>query len=67
MSVLDNVLVGMHLQQKAGIMQSALRSNLSRSEERMVRDRAMDLFRFTGLYSLATVKAYDLAFWQRDD
>ncbi len=49
MTVLENVLVGMHPRLKTNVFQILLRSAGYRKEERDAADRAMDLLRFVGL------------------
>jgi branched-chain amino acid transport system permease protein len=49
MSVLENVLVGLHPHLKSGISASMLRTSGSRSEEASARSEAMSLLRFVGL------------------
>ena len=49
MSSLDNVLTGMHVRLKSGIVGSILRTPGVRREEREAREKAVELLRFVGL------------------
>ncbi len=49
MTALENVLVGMHARLTGGIVRSILRTPGLRREERVARDRARELLRFSGL------------------
>lgn len=48
MTVLENVLVGMHTQLKAGVLGSLFRSRKVKNEEKEARKRAIDLLSFFG-------------------
>ncbi len=54
MSALDNVLTGMHVRLKGGILGSILRTPGVRREEEEARERATELLRFVGLRSRET-------------
>jgi branched-chain amino acid transport system ATP-binding protein len=54
MSSLDNVLTGMHVRLKSGILASILRTPGVRREEEEAREKAMNLLRFVGLRSRET-------------
>ena len=54
MSSLDNVLTGMHVRLKSGILASILRTPGVRREEQEAREKAVDLLRFVGLRSRET-------------
>jgi branched-chain amino acid transport system permease protein len=62
MSVLENVLVGLHPHLDAGISASMLRTSGSRSEESAARSEAMSLLRFVGLQERAHVPAGSLPY-----
>ncbi len=49
MSALDNVLAGMHVRLKGGVLGSILRTPGVRREEKEARERAVELLRFVGL------------------
>ncbi|NOY87183.1 MAG: ABC transporter ATP-binding protein [Deltaproteobacteria bacterium] len=49
MTVLENVMVGMHLRSKSGIFSSALKLPSAIREERAIRERSMYWLRFVGL------------------
>ncbi len=66
MSVLENVLVGLHTRTTCGIIGSVLRTPRLVREERQAREKALDLLEFVGLADLADKKSSDLPFgWQR--
>lgn len=54
MSAVDNVLTGMHVRLKSGVLGSILRTPGVRREEKEARERAVDLLRFVGLRSRET-------------
>jgi len=54
MSALDNVLTGMHVRLKGGILGSILRTPGVRHEEEEARERATELLRFVGLRTRET-------------
>lgn len=62
MSVLENVLVGLHPHLKSGISASMLRTSGSRSEEASARSEAMSLLRFVGLEARAHAPAGSLPY-----
>ena len=49
MSSLDNILTGMHVRLKSGVVSSILRTPGVRREEKEARERAVELLRFVGL------------------
>ena len=49
MTVLENVMVGRHIQSRAGILSTGLRLLRMRKEERQVQESAMDYLQFVGL------------------
>jgi len=65
MSVLDNVLVGMHAQIRHGLPGAALRLPQARAEAAAAREKALSLLRCVGLDHLAENKAGALAFGQQ--
>lgn len=62
MTVLENVMVGLHTKGKSGILASALRLPWQISEERRLRERALHWLEFTGISELADVEAANLPF-----
>lgn len=62
MSVLENVLVGLHPHLQSGLPVSMLRTIGSRSEEAAARSEAMSLLRFVGLQDRAHVPAESLPY-----
>ena len=62
MSVLENVLVGLHPHLEAGISASMLRTSGSRAEESAARSEAMPLLRLVGLHERAIVPAGSLPY-----
>jgi ABC-type branched-subunit amino acid transport system ATPase component len=65
MTILDNVLVGDHTQQRSGVWGAALRPPWVRREAREARDRAMAMLQMVGLEALWYRPARDLSFGQR--
>ena len=62
MSVIENVLVGLHPHLTAGITASMLSTSRSRAEETAARSEAMSLLRFAGLESRAHAPAGSLPY-----
>ena len=66
MTVLENVMVGLHVRTKCGFLGAIARLPKTRREERESREKAMYWLDFVGLAHAADNKAGDLAFgWQR--
>lgn len=65
MTVLDNVLVGDHTQQKTGFWGSALQTPWARRDELQARARAMEVLHEVGLAELWNRPAHTLSFGQR--
>ena len=66
MSVLENVMVGQHVQSRCGFWGALLRTPGMRREEKKIRERAMALLEFVGLGAVADGRSGDLPFgWQR--
>lgn len=65
MSVLENVLVGMHSRMKHGFWANVLRTKKSVAEEKAAHERAMDLLELMGLEAYATLPASSLAYGQQ--
>lgn len=65
MSVLENVLVGMHVRTKAGFLQAAFMLPGVRAEERIAREEVHRLLRLVGLDDVAGIRAGDLPHGQR--
>ena len=62
LSVLENVMVGLHHSYRSGLFGVALRSRLARREEALARARTMNILTFTGLAALATEEARNLPY-----
>jgi len=62
MTVLENVMVGMHTQSKSGIFSCAFRMPWQMSEERRIREKAKEWLLFAGIPELAEVEAGTLSF-----
>ncbi|MGB6380535.1 MAG: ABC transporter ATP-binding protein [Syntrophobacteria bacterium] len=60
MTVLENVMVGRHIQSRAGIISTGLRLVGMRREERQIRESAMQHLAFVGLENRATELAANL-------
>lgn len=61
-SVLDNVMVGLHARMRAGVAACALRLPGTRREEAAMRQRALDALKFVGLHASADRSARNLPF-----
>jgi ABC-type branched-subunit amino acid transport system ATPase component len=62
MTVLENVMVGLHTRSHSGILACALKFPGHIREERIVRERAMEWLDFVGIADLARVEAANLPF-----
>jgi branched-chain amino acid transport system ATP-binding protein len=62
MTVLENVMVGLHTRSRSGIFASALKLPAHLREERHIRERAMSWLEFAGIAELARIKAANLPF-----
>ena len=62
LSVLENVMVGLHHTYRSGFFSVALKTTLARHEEARARARAMNILRFTGLDGLASEEARNLPY-----
>jgi branched-chain amino acid transport system ATP-binding protein len=60
MTVLENVMVGRHIQTRAGIISAGLKLARMRREERRIRDGARDYLKFVGLEQKASELAGNL-------
>lgn len=66
MTVLENILVGLHTRTQCGMIGSVLRPPVVGREEEKARSRALELLEFVGLAGYADHKSGDLPFgWQR--
>ncbi|TKJ30621.1 MAG: high-affinity branched-chain amino acid ABC transporter ATP-binding protein LivG [Chloroflexi bacterium B3_Chlor] len=65
MTVLENVMVGRHLQSSYGMMSAGLRLPGGRREEKEIIDRSMEQLAYVGLDSMADVGASSLPFGQQ--
>jgi branched-chain amino acid transport system ATP-binding protein len=64
MTVLENVMVGLHTRSRSGILSCALRLPGNRGEERRIRDAALSWLEFAGIGDLASSRAGNLPFGQ---
>ncbi len=62
MTVLENVMVGLHTRSSSGLLACSLRMPWSRTEEIRIREGAMKWLEFTGIADLADVTAANLPF-----
>ncbi|HJV36300.1 ABC transporter ATP-binding protein [Geomonas sp.] len=62
MTVLENVMVGLHTQSKSGLFSCAFRMPWQMSEERRIRETALKWLDFVGIPELAEVEAGTLSF-----
>ena len=62
MTVLENVMVGLHSRSSSGLLACSLRMPWSRSEEKRIRQEALKWLEFTGITDLADVIAGNLPF-----
>ena len=62
MSALDNVMTGEHPRMHANVLDSLLHTPRQRSEERRVRERAIELLRFVNLKTVSESYASNLAY-----
>ncbi len=62
LTVLENVLTGLHIQGHAGTLRAAIRSPMLRKEERRLKAAALGLLDSVGLAGRATSDAADLSF-----
>ena len=65
MSVLDNILVGMHSRMKHGFWANVFRTKKSVMEEKAAHQKAMDLLKLMGLEDYALLPASSLAYGQQ--
>lgn len=65
MTALENVMVGCHLQGRAGFLSSMLHAPWTWPEERAIRKRAMELLELLEIAEFAQVEATSLAFGQQ--
>lgn len=65
MSACDNVMLGQHCRTRAGVWASVLRTKAQRQEELRIREKSMELLRFTGLEQLASEAAGNLSYGQQ--
>jgi ABC-type branched-subunit amino acid transport system ATPase component len=62
MTVLENVMVGLHTRSRSGIIASALKLPAHLREERHIRERAISWLEFAGIAEMAHIKAANLPF-----
>ena len=65
MSVLENMMAGLHLSATSGLLSCALKTTKMRSEEREMRDRAMEALEFVGFAKFAERPGSALSFGQQ--
>ncbi len=61
MTVLENVMIGQHIQTKTGIIQAAFRSPRAKKEEKLMYDAAMEQLEFVGIGDIYDHKAGSLS------
>jgi branched-chain amino acid transport system ATP-binding protein len=62
MTVLENVMVGLHVRSRSGILSCSLKLPGHLAEERWIREKAMYWLEFTGISELADIRASSLPF-----
>jgi len=62
MTVLENVMVGLHTKSRCGMISSALKMPWARSEEKKIRNEAMKWLDFAGIIDLADTVSANLPF-----
>lgn len=62
MTVLENVMVGMHSRSRSGLFACSFKAPWAIKEERKIRDEAVEWLRFVGIEELAEVEAGNLPF-----
>ena len=62
LSIIDNVLIGGHIDFKASIFAQALKLPKARKEERMLREKAMEILEFMGIADLKDAKCGGLPY-----
>jgi branched-chain amino acid transport system ATP-binding protein len=62
MSALENVMVGRHVRTRAGVPGAVLRGAATRTEEREITHRALELLDYVGIAARAAQPAYGLAY-----
>lgn len=65
MTVLENMMVGLHLESRTGLVGAMFRSASAREEEREIRDRAMEALSFVGFAHFADRPGNALSFGQQ--
>jgi branched-chain amino acid transport system ATP-binding protein len=65
MSVVENLMVGLHLRSRSGVLASGLRTSAMRAEEENLRVRAREALEFVGLLDFADRAADELSFGQQ--
>jgi branched-chain amino acid transport system ATP-binding protein len=65
MSVLENMMTGLHLRSRASLLAAALRTRAMRNEEAEMRARAMEALNFVGMGAFAPRRGSALSFGQQ--
>lgn len=65
MTVIENVMVGMHPRLKSGFFANTLHTKKQREEEKAIREKAMELLKFVGLENYANEQAGALSYGQQ--
>ncbi|MGH7263806.1 MAG: ABC transporter ATP-binding protein [Candidatus Rokuibacteriota bacterium] len=65
MSVLENMMTGLHLRSRTGLFAAAFRSRAMREEEAEMRARALEALDFAGMRELASRPGHALSFGQQ--
>ena len=64
MTVLENVMVGLHTRSKSGIFSCAFKLPGQIKEEKYIREKSMEWLEFTGMADLADMTGRQFTFWQ---
>ncbi len=65
MTVLENVMLGMHVRTRAGLLGAILRTSSQSAEEKKIRDTALQTLEFVGIGEMANRPASSLAYGHR--
>jgi len=65
MTALENVMVGRHCKSRAGFMSSMFNMGWTRSEEKQIRDKSMELLELLEIIEFADIEAKSLSFGQQ--
>jgi branched-chain amino acid transport system ATP-binding protein len=65
LTVLENMMTGLHLRSRAGVISAALRTRAMREEEAAMRARALEALDFVGMAAFASRPGHALSFGQQ--